>query len=428
MKLQYIIIAGSIALAVVALLLFTGVIPGFRSGTPSQSGEIAMWGPLPQNYLAPALTDFQNRFQNIRITYREMRSDTYMNALVDAFASGRGPDIFLLPSDQIEKQKERLFVLTSDIYPLRAFRDGFLDSGDIFTAPEGILALPFTTDPLVLYWNRDLFQSAGLAQPPSTWDVFSTDATKLKTLSGATITQAGAALGEFSNIADAKDILSLLMLQTGNPVVNRTTRKAVFAERADGLTAGEEAVLFFNSFSDPRKTSYTWNRTLPEALEAFSAGTLAMYIGFASDLDAILAKNPHLNFDIAEVPQIAGGPIKATYARSYGLAVSKQSRLPAVALTVMYDLTSFNQQKLLAETGITPPVLRTLLSNPPENPALETFYASAIKARTWLDPDPERTRSIFQEMAGSVLSGATRLDTAVRNAQNQINALFPQTQ
>ncbi|MBI2038702.1 MAG: extracellular solute-binding protein [Candidatus Niyogibacteria bacterium] len=428
MKIQYVVIAVSLVLAVVALLLFTGVIPGFRSGSGGQSGEITLWGPLPQAYFAPALSDFHNRFKNIRITYREMRPDTYIEELVDAFASSRGPDVFLLPHDQIEKQKERVFVLTSDIYPLRAFRDGFLDSGDIFTSPEGIAALPFYTDPLVLYWNRDLFQSAGIAQPPASWDAFSALAAKLKISNGVAITQAGAALGEFQNISNAKDILALLMLQTGNPIVDRATRKAVFAEREDGLTAGEDAVLFFNNFSDPRKTTYTWNRTLPSARDMFGAGQLAMYVGFASDLDAILARNPHLNFDIAEVPQIAGGRVKATYAKSYGLAVSKQSRLAAVALTVIYDLTSFNQQKLLADTGVTPPVLRTLLSNPPENPVEETFYASAIRARTWLDPDPERTRSIFQEMAGSVLSGAARLDAAVRNAQNQINALFLQTQ
>ena len=36
----------------------------------------------------------------------------------------------------------------------------------------------------------------------------------------------------------------------------------------------------------------------------FAKGALAMYFGYAGEWAGIKARNPHLNFDIAEVPQI----------------------------------------------------------------------------------------------------------------------------
>lgn len=427
-KLQIIIIGVSVILAIVALLLFAGIIPGFRAGQPGQVGEISLWGTIPQKLLAPALGDFRLRFKNITVTYREFKPETYIDELVNALASNRGPDIFLLPQEQILKQKDKVFILTSEIYPLRVFRDNFLDLAGIYETNEGIVGIPLRVDPLVLYWNRDLFGQAAIAKPPATWDEFSDTTQKLTKREGGKILQSGAALGEFRNIQNAKDILALLMLQTGSAIVDPQTLKPVFAERDQNiLSPAEEALLLFNSFSDSRKDTYSWNRTLPEAREAFSSGRLAMYIGYASDLDPIIAQNPHLNFDVREVPQIRDGKFNVTFAKSTALVVSKQSPNIATALTLIYDLTGFSQQKLLAENSLVPPALRSLLAQTPENPILVNFYRAAIRSRAWLDPNPVQTRLIWQEMVESVLSGAKKMDEAVRSAQAQFRAFIPKT-
>lgn len=425
---QTIIIVVSIILAVLALLIFSGILPGFRTAPQGEAGEINFWGAIPQAALAPALADFSRRYQDIKINYRELEEKTYINELVDAMAAGKGPDVFILPQDQIIKQKDKILALDSQTYPLRTFRDNFLDLAEIYISGGTILGLPLQVDPLVLYWNRDLFGNAGLVRTPAFWDEFPDAVQKLKITDGQKIKQAGAAMGEFGNIENAKDILAMLMLQTGNKITDPETLKPVFAERGDNpLSPIEEALLFFTGFADPRKSAYSWSPAMPEALEAFSSGSLAMYIGYASDLEKILAKNPHLNFNLREVPQIRGGRIQATFAYSWALAISRQSRNAAAAITLMFDLSGYDQQKLLAQNSFKPPVLRSLLAEKPKEPALEIFYQAAIRSRAWLDPDPAATRQIWKDAAKSVLSGAKNLNEAANDAARKFGALMPQT-
>lgn len=424
-KLQIIIITGSIILAVIALLIFSGIIPGFGPQGQDQAGQISFWGTIPKNAMGPVLSDFAQRFRNINVDYRELDPKNYTDTLVQALASGSGPDVFILHQDQILKQKGLLYFLDSKTYPVRVFRDNFADVSELYVRPEGVAALPVQIDPMVLYWNRDLFRNAGLVLPPKTWDEFSSTAKTLTAKNGQKITQAGAAMGEFSNIKNAKDLLALLMLQTGNKIVDPETLKPVFAERAEVLSPAEEAILFFTSFSNPLKENYSWNRAQPESLEAFGAGRLAMHIGYSSDIEKISALNPHLNFDITVVPQIKGGKLNATYGRVLALAVSKQSQNKTTALTFIYEMTGAQSQGLLAKNSFLAPSSRALLAQTQGNPTTGIFYQSAIKSLGWLDPESEQTFSIWKEMVESVVSGAKKINQAAFEAQVKFETLIP---
>ncbi len=423
--LQFIIIAASIIIAIVALLIFGGILPGFRLGQGGQSGEISFWGTLPEKNLSPVLEDFRQRFQNIKVDYRRIDSKNYIDELVKALAAGQGPDVFMLEQDQIIKQRDLVFVLDAKTYPLRAFRDNFADISELYARPEGITGLPFYIDPLVLFWNRDLFRNAGLTLPPKFWDEFLQDAAELTVKDGSRLIQSGAALGEFSNISRAKDILALLILQTGNKIVDPQTLRPVFTERTGALSPAEEALIFFASFSDPVKNNYSWSRARSEALEAFGAGGLAMYIGYASEIERILDLNPHLNFDVSRIPQIRGEKLQATYGRSAALTLSKQSANKAAALTFMYELTGLDSQNLLSQNSFLAPSLRSALAEKQENPVLDIFYKSAVQSLGWLDPDPAETKNIWKEMVESFNAGAKNANQAVTDAQRKFETLVP---
>ena len=266
-NLQIIIVAASIILAVLALLIFAGILPGFKTAPPGKAGEVNFWGTIPQEVLNPALADFSQRHQSLKVNYRQFKEKTYIGELVDALAAGKGPDVFILPQEQIVKQKDKMRAIDPQIYPLRTFRDNFLDLAEIYVSAGAILGLPLQVDPLVLYWNRDLLANAGLARMPAFWDEFPDAVQKLKIVDGQKIKQAGLAMGEFGNIENAKDILAMLMLQTGNKITDPETLKPVFSERGNGpLSPAEEALLFFAGFADPRKDTFSWSLAMPEAL------------------------------------------------------------------------------------------------------------------------------------------------------------------
>ena len=96
---------------------------------------------------------------------------------------------------------------------------------------------------------------------------------------------------------------------------------------------------FYTEFSNPSKTVYSWNRSLPSSRDMFARGGLAVYFGYGGEITGLREKNPHLNFDIAPVPQIRDRRTQKTFGRMTALAVAKNSSNVETAFAVAYALT-----------------------------------------------------------------------------------------
>ncbi len=427
-KFNLIVIAILMALALIAVLMLSGVIPGFSLGGGGGSAvPVTMWGTIPYGQVSELIINLNDNNKNLfAITYIQKNPATYDEELIDALASGKGPDLWVLREDSILKNKNKIVPISFESFSERAFKDSFIGEGELFLSKNGIIALPFTIDPIILYWNRDLFTSADISQPPKSWDEFVSASPKMTLRdSGGNITQAGSALGEFKNIDHSQDIVSLLILQTNNPIVDPVELKATLTESAgQPVNPAENAVRFFTEFSDPAKTTYSWNRSLSGSQKAFIAGTLAMYFGYASEYKDIAAKNPHLNFDVSEVPQIKNSSIKATFGRMEGLAVSKVSSSASAAMSAAIKLTEKNSIAKISGILFLPPVRRDLLSESAKDPALSVFYKSAIMSKGWLNPEAQESLNIFRSLIEDTITGKKKISEAVRDASNKLNILL----
>src|SRR3989338_4349802 len=331
---QIILLVGFGVIAVVAVLIFSGILPGYKNERAQRGPvvSISLWGTLRKNQISGVISAVNKENKSYRITYAEHTASSYENEVINALASGKGPDFWLISQDMVLKNKDKISPIPFAYYPERNFRDDFIDISNLFVDQKngGLTAFPFLIDPMVMYWNKDLFSSAGVSQPPQDWDEFAEDIKIFTEKNEAgNITQSGTAMGELSNIKNGKDILSMLISQAGKPIGktdNRGKRKGALDEKNDsGKSPAASSVKFFNDFSDPNKSVYSWNKALSNADTMFAKGALAMYFGYASEWLEIKAKNPHLNFDIAEVPQIKGDKTKTTFAKVYALAVMKNS-------------------------------------------------------------------------------------------------------
>jgi len=416
------VLAGGI---VIALLIFSGVFSGLDSGKKQFEGiSLSIWGLSAPSVFEKTLDEFE-RSAGVRIKYFQKPENVYEAELVDALASGQGPDIWEMPHNWILKHQAKILPLGFEAFSERRFKDTFVEAGEVYLKEDGVRGLPFYLDPMVLYWNRDLFSNANIAQPPKDWEEFLSDARKLTVIdSSGNILQAGAALGEVDNISNFKEILSLLILQTGNPIFDRQTGKITLKEEKDSLNPAENALGFFVEFSDPAKSSYSWNRAMPSAGQAFSEGKLAMHLGFAGEYAGIKEKNPHLNFDLALIPQIKGSSNRTTFAKVRALVVSAGSRNQEAAWFSVFNLASAANAKEFSTGFFLPPSRRDLLSEKPTDAVLSVFYGSALISKTWLEPDPGKTSEIFTNMVKSVLSGRKRISQAVSDAHGQLQSLI----
>lgn len=415
---QVILMGVIIGLIVLAMLVFSGVIPlGSKSG---KATPITMWGMFPEEKMAEAISKANNANKTLfSLTYSQ-KKENYEESFVDALASKSGPDILIITNEITLKNKDKFNLITFQTFSERAFKDAFIEEAELFLTKDGIIAAPFAVDPVVLYWNRDLFNKAGLAEPPEFWDEFSGAAQALTQIDKAkNIIQSGVAMGEFSNIAHAKEILSLMILQSGNPIIAQDMMKVFFGETntSSQINPAEGALRFYADFSNPSKDFYSWNRGLSSDREIFIGGKLAMYFGYASELEDIKESNPHLNFDVALVPQQRNFPIQATFGKIYAFAVTKGTINPVAATQAAFGLAKIEiAQEIAKKLGLAP-VSREFLSKGSGEPGLSVFYKSAIQAKGWFEPNATKVSEIFKNMIESVSTGKKKVSEAVSDAK-----------
>jgi ABC-type glycerol-3-phosphate transport system substrate-binding protein len=416
-------------LVIVAVLVFSGVLPGAKGPNEGIGGVVVVWGPYPTETVDTALREFKRQYEKeFTLTYVAKNPATLEQQFVEALAAGEGPDLVILPHTSLLRQQNKLVQLPYTSLPERTYTDTFLRAGALYLDTTGIWALPFAVDPLVLYYNVDRLSAARLAAPPTTWAELQTQVPSLSTADrSGNLLSSAIPLGNFGNINHAKDILALLIMQTGNPIVSRVNDgyQARLGGNVGGQTnnASTEALGFFHRFSDPANPLYSWNAAQPEARDAFVRGQTAFYLGYASELPRLRQQNPQLNLDAASVPQLSASAA-LTFGRLDGLSLVRGSRNAATAVRAAYLLTSKEaSQALVPAAGLVPARIDILRILPPG--AIEaTFYQAAIMSRAWLDPDPERTREIFRAMSDSIRAGAQSPESAIGAAVNQLNALL----
>ena len=437
-KFQLLMITGLGMAAFFGLGLFAVYRPS--SGVTS---TITIWGTMPavqvnkviQNDNVTALL----KTNHVAVTYAEHPDATIDQDLLQAMALGVGPDALMLSQDQTLQYQNRIVPIPYTTLPLRDFKDNYIQEAGLFLTPNGVTALPFMVDPMVMYWNRDMLTNASIVFPPKNWSTLYTMIPKINKVDlSHNISRSTVAFGSYDNVSHAKDILSLLFLQSGSPIVmadptNPTSGKYVPAlSIVPGAAAGtvsnpgDLALSFYTQFADPNKTIYSWNSAQPLSRDAFVASKLALYFGFASELSDINARNPNLNYDVAPVPQPINATNLVTFGKIYGLSVLRSAKDTSATYTALSILASAPVQGLWNQVTGLPPVLNSLLATTPTDPAQVIFYKAALQSKGWLDPNRAATDSLFSSMVRDVVSGASRPSEAVGGAEATMSRYFPQ--
>jgi len=421
----------------IAIILAVIMFAAYRSGgTGSKNAEVVLWGTISEQVFDEVIRELQieNSLYESLI-YVQKDPNSYEDELLKALAEGTGPDLVLINEKQVISNQNRMQEIPFTSFPLRTYQDLFLDEGNLLVTQTGILGFPFLVDPLVMYYNKDTLNNYGYARPPETWtEVLSITPTITQKDSSFNITKSTIALGSYDNITNAKDIYWLLTMQAGNSVIERfldtqdqvEKYRSIFGENLNfTLNPSYASTNFFTQFSNPTKTVYSWNRSLPDSQTAFVSGDLAFYLGFASELPVIKRINPNLNFDVALVPQSQSSDRKVTYGSMMLFTIPKTSQNVGGAITMVAALTSSKTQSAFSIAYGIPPVRRDLLTSYDAKNSYESiFNRSAVISRGILEPDAKKTDAIIKELIDTVVSGQYEISSAVSRAQEKLRVIL----
>ncbi|HTR18917.1 MAG TPA: hypothetical protein VMH91_03000 [Candidatus Paceibacterota bacterium] len=432
---QIILLAVFGAIGVGAVLIFALATAGGGSGGIS---PVTVWGPFDANAMKEVLREAAQQDNRLsQVTYVQKDPTTFEATLANALASGSGPDIFVLRGDEALYDANKVYEIPYSSLSQSQFKTTFVDAADLYLSPSGVLGLPILVDPLVLYWNRDSLATAGIAQPPAYWDQVPFMAQTLTQKDQTGLVQKSAiALGTYQNISAAKDILATLIQQAGGQITMQNSAGQYVAGLSQGGSTSkgaQNALSFYTEFANPSQSDYSWNAAQPDARQTFAGARLAMYVGYASEEPLIQAANPNLNFAAAAIPQVRSAQNSVDGGQVYALAIPRNDPNLQSALTVAYLMASAPFDSALAQAlGVAPARRDVLAQGAPTTTAATSdaslFYKMALIVRTWADPNPLETASVFQDMIENTESGAVQVPDAIGRANQQITNLLGQVQ
>lgn len=382
------------------------------------------------------------------VRYRKFTVDTYKEDLIDALASGNNPDIFMIHSTWLPDFIDKVAPAPPQILSANTVAPLVADVIATDTIVDGVVyAAAPSLDSLSLYYNKDIFNSAGITQPPTTWSEFDDVVKALTRIDvDGRITQAGATFGTAGNVNRPMDLLSVLMMQGGAEMSNDSSITFDETVRADSqtLSPGKDALLYYTSFARGGSRVYTWNQSQDYSIDAFTQGRAAMTISYSYHHNTIRAKNEQLNFAVAPLPQIDNETLgqQVNYPSYWMFVVAKNHALPQPEedrVTVTNDLqiweswqyikalTYGGQNIALADpfggTGTTlafekdlnvlylektrkPPARKDLIASLRDDPLYGPFVRGNLIARSWVRRNADAIDQVLVDMITAVNSGS----------------------
>ncbi|PIT93376.1 MAG: hypothetical protein COU06_00185 [Candidatus Harrisonbacteria bacterium CG10_big_fil_rev_8_21_14_0_10_38_8] len=418
-KNQILLIFAGVVIVVVGFYL---VFSNLRRSNVAVTANLEVWGVFDSEKAIndSLIADFVKANPDVAIIYKQKNPLTYEEELVNALASGTGPDIFMVKNTWIPKHGNKLIPLGFDNLPIERVRSLFpkVVESD-FVRGDGTYALPLYIDTLTMFYNQDLFDKAGIAEPPATWEELTADLRKLTLFNqrGGIVTAGVAIGGSEKNINKAVDLLYLIMLQNKTPMI--TGNRADFARGG-----GEEAVNFYTQFTRSNSSFYTWDPTLHYSIDSFAQGDVGIIFNYGYQLFNIRQKNPFLRIGIS--PMIQKDYLKpVNYADYWGLGVSRSSSNPSVSWQFILESTTnqdVSTKYLNAAQRL--PALRSVISAIPEDTEIGIFTRQALTAVSWPQVDPTENDLIFSDMIDNIVNGRATVKQALNQAETQINSLI----
>lgn len=397
----------------------------------------------------------------ITINYRKLRYSEYESELLNALAEDRGPDIFSIHNTWTKTYLNKISPMPSDItmaYPvtkgtikkevipelrtsksvgLNDIKNNFIDAVyqdaviSVFNEKtkqyeQKVCGLPLSVDTLAMYYNKDLFNNAGIAEPPVFWNnEFQQDVKKMtKQDNKGEIVQSGAALGGSVNIERYSDILSVLMMQNGSVMMD-DGGQVLFNRIPPSLkdqkyNPGVEALRFYSDFANPAKEVYSWNKNLNNSLSMFAQGKLAIMLGYSYHLPVIKSQAPKLNFGIAKLPQIEGNaPIN--FANYWLETVSSKSKYANEAWDFIQFETKAEQVKSYLAKTKKPTALRALINEQIDDLDIGVFAEQLLTAKSWYKgADSNAMEKIFADMIDSAVLLQDRMENIMNLSANKV--------
>ena len=335
-------LAGGAALARMPRQSFAGA-----QATPYDGEEVTIsygfWDTSQQAAIEAQLAAFNEQFPNINVELQIVPWEDYWTQLQTGVAGGEIFDVFWINAGSLP-----VYAGNDALLPIASIvGDGGIDPS-VFPqalvemyAHEGVqYGLPRDFDTIALFYNRDLFDAAGVDYPTGdwTWDDFRAAAEQLTD-------EANGIWGAGLQTSWQENYYNFILQNNGQILNEEGTRSLV-----DEPEACEAFEYLTGFFTDELTPSLAIQQTNPVADSLFPAGQVAMMTGGSFRAGAY-GEAP-ANLDVAPLPMKEQ---RATVIHGLANVIWSGTQNPGAALELVRFLAGEEAELILGESGATIP-------------------------------------------------------------------------
>ncbi len=333
--------------------------PGTDSGYsgPPVTIEYAIWGdPAEINSQKAVVEGFTAANPNITVDVTVADWDAYWDKLQTGLAGGAAPDVFAMdgPLGPDYQTRDVLLDLTPYI-EAEGYDLGQLDDNSVkdFTTKDGVVfGLPRDLNVIALFYNKDMFDAAGIAYPDDTWTwdkLVEVGKQLTKDTNGdGTIDQ----WGMYTETTDMENAWSSFVWQAGGDIITEDGTKSALdrPESAAGIQFLQDLIWKDKIVPDPA--------IFAETGDAFEQQVAAMEINGSWLVPTHEAAG--INLGIAPLPAGAAG--KATSVNPTGAVVYSGTKAPEASWLLTKYLASPEAQEKIMALKASVPVNKEILA------------------------------------------------------------------
>ncbi|WP_167132797.1 ABC transporter substrate-binding protein [Paramicrobacterium chengjingii] len=423
MKRTTLAIAG-VAVAALALTGCSGS-GGTASGGDADTLTVSGWSLSSTPEFQLLADGFEAQHDGVTVKLVEYDPTDYNTLVTADLAAGKGPDVIT--------QKEVKYLPTFqeggqllDVSDVK-LPDG-ISGTDSYTVDGTVYATPYRQDSWVLYYNKDLFEQAGVDQPDGswTWDDYVAAADALK----AGFEDAG---------VDATPIYQHGWQSTVQGFAAAQTDSSVLDGDYGYLTEYYERVLELQSNGDqvPFNTVTANKLTYQGEFGKQSAALMPMGSWFTATLVAQQASGEADDFEwgIAPIPQADASttgtdatPVTFGDPTGFGVNANVSDEKADLAKDFLEYAASEDAAKALAGIGITPALLTDAVTKayfdvegtPQDELSEFAFSTHDTFPENPTSPDTAAIQNILNDLHSAVLSGSQDIDSAIADAEDRV--------
>ena len=393
------------------------------SATASRAVEIEYWQYFFEariNAIDKLIENFEAANPGITIVQTSFPYADYRTKVAAAIPAGQGPDVVQLfygwLNDYVDAELIR--PLPTDMFPPEQIEAEFFPMVQAMKRDGAYMALPTAVRALALFYNKRLFEEAGIEAPPKTLDELVATAAALTKRDGSgNITQVGITTG--MNAQDHHWWREVLVRQFGGEPYTEDYRTVTYNN-----AAGVAALQWYADLETRHGVTQAGFMDEPQA--AFKAGRAGMHIDGSFRIGA-LNKTRGLEWGVAELPAGPDGT-QSNYSSYWVNAVTTKAegeKLEA-ALKFMQYLTSDEAMQIWLETVGELPAKPTaaLTEENKMDPVFGPFVAGLGYARTTIFANESGQRQVIMDALQRILLEGATAEEALSEAAVKEQAIL----